>query len=122
MLAKKCLFVGILTLLGLSLAIATPPAVLPFTVERLVIDCHSVTPDAIAGDLGEWELAERPLPLEPYSRDNPDQLLKQRTDQGKALLREGRELLGNIAGARVPMPLGTAKYIEKCRQYEAPDF
>ncbi len=67
-------------------------------------------------------LAEALDSFEPDLPDNPDQLLKMRTDQGKALLREGRELLGNIAGARVPMPLGTAKYIEKCRQYEAPDF
>ena len=57
MLAKKCLFVGMLTLLGLSLAIAAPPAVHPLTGEPLVIDCLRGTPDAIDGDLSDWNLA-----------------------------------------------------------------
>ncbi|MCH8219475.1 MAG: hypothetical protein IH892_22195, partial [Planctomycetes bacterium] len=57
MLAKKCLFVGILTLLSLSLAIAAPPAVHPLTGEPLVIDCLRGTPDAIDGDLSDWNLA-----------------------------------------------------------------
>ena len=56
MLAKKCLFVGILTLLSLSLAIADPPAVHPVTGEPLVIDCLRGTPDAIDGDLSDWNL------------------------------------------------------------------
>jgi len=56
MLAKKCLFVGIFTLLILSLAIAAPPAVHPTTGEPLVIDCLRGTPDAIDGDLSDWSL------------------------------------------------------------------
>jgi len=56
MLAKKCLFMGIFTLLSLSLAIADPPAVHPITEEPLVIDCLRGTPDAIDGDLSDWNL------------------------------------------------------------------
>jgi len=56
MLAKKCLFIGIFTLLSLSLAIADPPAVHPKTGEPLVIDCLRGTPDAIDGDLSDWDL------------------------------------------------------------------
>jgi hypothetical protein len=56
MLAKKCVFVGILTLLSLGLAIAAPPAVHPTTGEPLVIDCLRGTPDAIDGDLSDWQL------------------------------------------------------------------
>jgi len=56
MLAKKCLFVGIFTLLSLSLAIADPPAVHPVTEEPLVIDVLRGTPDAIDGDLSDWNL------------------------------------------------------------------
>ena len=56
MLAKKCLFVGIFTLLSLSLAMADPPAVHPTTGEPLVIDCLRSTPDAIDGDLSDWNL------------------------------------------------------------------
>ena len=56
MLAKKCLLVGIFTLLSLSLAIADPPAVHPTTGEPLVIDCLRGTPDAIDGDLSDWNL------------------------------------------------------------------
>jgi hypothetical protein len=57
MLAKKWLFVGIFTLLSLSLAIAAPPAVHPTTGEPLVITCLRGTPDAIDGDLSDWNLA-----------------------------------------------------------------
>ena len=56
MLAKKCFLVGILTLLSVSLAIADPPAVHPTTGEPLVIDCLRGTPDAIDGDLSDWNL------------------------------------------------------------------
>ncbi len=54
--------------------------------------------------------------------DDADQLMQMRAGQGMSLLREGKRLLANIAGARVPMPLSSAQYIEKCRQYVAPDF
>jgi len=56
MLAKKCFFMGVLTLLSVSLAIAAPPAVHPKTGEPLVIDCLRGTPDAIDGDLSDWKL------------------------------------------------------------------
>ena len=56
MLAKKCLLVGIVTLFSVSLAIADPPAVHPVTGEELVIDCLRGTPDAIDGDLSDWNL------------------------------------------------------------------
>ena len=56
MLAKKCFFVGILTFLSLSLAIADPPAEHPITGEPLLIDCLRGTPDAIDGDLSDWDL------------------------------------------------------------------
>ena len=57
MLAKKCLFVGVFTLLSLSMAIAQdPPAVHPLTGEDLVIDCLRGTPVAIDGDLSDWSL------------------------------------------------------------------
>jgi hypothetical protein len=56
MLAKKCLFVGIFTLLSLSLAIADPPAIHPDTGDPLVLECFRGTPDAIDGDLSDWKL------------------------------------------------------------------
>ncbi len=56
MLAKKCFFMGIFTLLSVSLAIAAPPAAHPTTGEPLVIDCLRGTPDAIDGDLSDWNL------------------------------------------------------------------
>ena len=56
MLAKKCFLVAIFTLLSLSLANADPPAVHPLTGEPLVIDCLRGTPDAIDGDLSDWNL------------------------------------------------------------------
>jgi hypothetical protein len=53
---KKCFLVGIFTLLSVSMAIADPPAVHPVTGEDLVIDCLRGTPDAIDGDLSDWNL------------------------------------------------------------------
>ena len=70
MLAKKCLFVVILTLLSVSLAIADPPAVHPLTGEELVIDCLRGTPDAIDGDLSDWDL----LALTPAVLDVEEQI------------------------------------------------
>ena len=70
MLAKKCLLVGIFTLLRLSLAIAAPPAVHPTTGEPLVIDCLRGTPYAIDGDLSDWNLEA----MTPAVLDSADQL------------------------------------------------
>ena len=56
MLTKKWPFVGIFTLLSLSLATAAPPAVHPGTGEPLVITCLRGTPEAIDGDLSDWNL------------------------------------------------------------------
>ncbi len=65
-------------------------------------------------------LAEELDSFEPNLPANADQMLQMKTGQGMALLREGKRLVGYIAGARVPMPLGTERYIDKCRQYQAP--
>jgi hypothetical protein len=73
MLAKKHLLVGILTLLSVSLAIADPPAVHPTTGEPLVIDCLRGTPDAIDGDLSDWNLgAMTPAVLDTEEQIYPD--------------------------------------------------
>ncbi len=56
MLAKKCLLVAIFTLLSLSLAMAQDPPNHPATGEPLMIDCLRGTPDAIDGDLSDWNL------------------------------------------------------------------
>jgi regulation of enolase protein 1 (concanavalin A-like superfamily) len=56
MLTKKWGFVGIFTLLSLSVAMAAPPAVDPTTGAPLVITCFRGTPDAIDGDLSDWNL------------------------------------------------------------------
>ena len=54
--AKKWCFVGVLALLSMSAAIGAPPAVHPETGEELVIDCLWGTPEAIDGDLSDWNL------------------------------------------------------------------
>ena len=65
-------------------------------------------------------LAEALDTFEPKLPASADQMQQMKTGQGMALLREGKRLIGYIAGARVPMPLSTERYIEKCRQYQAP--
>jgi len=66
---------GILTLLSLSLAIADPPAVHPQTGEPLVIDCLRGTPDAIDGDLSDWNLGA----MTPAVLDTEEQLFSGQT-------------------------------------------
>ncbi|MCU0913447.1 MAG: discoidin domain-containing protein [Planctomycetes bacterium] len=56
MVANKYLLVGIVTLLGASLALGAPPAVHPVTGQPLVVPCLRGTPEAIDGDLGDWNL------------------------------------------------------------------
>jgi hypothetical protein len=56
MLTKKWLFVGILTVLGLGMAVAAPPAVHPGTNQPLIVTCLKGTPEAIDGDLSDWSL------------------------------------------------------------------
>jgi hypothetical protein len=65
-------------------------------------------------------LAEALDTFEPKLPGNADQMQQMKTGQGMALLREGKRLIGYIAGARVPMPMSTERYIEKCQQYQAP--
>ncbi|MEN6427863.1 MAG: sugar-binding protein [Phycisphaerales bacterium] len=57
MLIQKWCYVGVLTLLSLSAAMAGPPAVHPVTGEPLVLTCLKGTPAAIDGDLSDWNLA-----------------------------------------------------------------
>ena len=63
-------------------------------------------------------LAEALDTFEPDLPDDADQLLLMHTGKGQALLREGKRLLNYIANARVPIPLGTQNYIDKCKQYK----
>lgn len=65
-------------------------------------------------------LAEELDGYSPKLPDDAEQILQMKTGQGMALLREGKRLVGYIAGARVPVPLSTERYIEKCKRYHAP--
>ena len=56
MVAKKWFFMGMFTLLSLSVAVAAPPAVHPETGEPLIVTCFRGTP-VIDGDLSDWNLA-----------------------------------------------------------------
>jgi hypothetical protein len=57
---------------------------------------------------------------EPLITTSEEKMVQMKTGQGMALLREGKRLIGYIASARVPMPLSTGLYIDKCREYQAP--
>ncbi len=45
------------------------------------------------------------------------QINRMRIAYGRDLIQEGRRLISYIASARVPMPLSTQTYIDKCRRY-----
>jgi len=70
MLMNKWLSVGIVVLFSLGVAMADPPANHPTTGQPLVIECLRGTPDAIDGDLGDWNLAA----MTPAVLDSPDQI------------------------------------------------
>jgi hypothetical protein len=70
MLAKKCFFVVIVTLFSLSVAMAVDPPLHPKTGEPLVLDCLRGTPDAIDGDLSDWDLGA----MTPTVLDSEEQL------------------------------------------------
>ena len=73
MLSKKCFLVGIFTVLSVSLAISAQP-VHPTTGEPLMIDCLRGTPDAIDGDLSDWNLeAMTPAVLDAVEQLNSGQ-------------------------------------------------
>ncbi|MHC4728098.1 MAG: hypothetical protein ACYS17_12820, partial [Planctomycetota bacterium] len=77
MLAKKCLFIGIVTLFSLSLVMAQdPPAVHPKTGEELVIDCLRGTV-TIDGDLSDWNLSA----MTPAVLDTAEQLSSDSANQ-----------------------------------------
>ena len=42
---------------------------------------------------------------------------QRRIEDGLRLLREGRDLLTYLAGARVPMPKSTGEFLDRCRRY-----
>ncbi|MFT5220108.1 MAG: hypothetical protein ACI9LO_001860 [Planctomycetota bacterium] len=62
-------------------------------------------------------LAEQVDAFKPQLEANADQMTIMRSAYGKDLILQGKQLIGNIAGARVPMPLSTHLYIEKCLRY-----
>ncbi len=68
--AQKWLFAGVLSLLIVSAAMADPPATHPTTGEPLVIDCLRGTPEAIDGDLSDWNLDA----MTPAVLDSSDQI------------------------------------------------
>jgi hypothetical protein len=70
MLAKKCFFMLIVTLFSFTLAMAQDPPEHPATGEPLVIDCLRGTPDAIDGDLSDWDLGS----MTPAVLDTTEQL------------------------------------------------
>ena len=76
-------------------------------------DIFNVWPDFVA--LGEA--------LENYQADlsglQSDMAIMEFT-QGVNLIKEGKQLIRYIAGARVPMPLSSQYYIERCQQYRLP--
>ena len=62
-------------------------------------------------------LGEKLDEFRPAVPEKADQMLRMRVAYGRALVQEGRRLIGYIASARVPMPKSAEMYIEKCRRY-----
>ena len=61
---------------------------------------------------------ERLLDFRPLSpgRENGGSA-QRRIEDGLRLLREGKDLLTYLAGARVPMPKSTGEFLDRCRRY-----
>lgn len=66
-------------------------------------------------------LGERIDGYKPEAADDADQTTRMYFAYRRNLIEEGRRLIGYIAGARVPMPKSTAKYLQDVQRYtEAP--
>lgn len=62
-------------------------------------------------------LGEKLDEFRPSVPENAEQMLRMRAAYGRALIQEGRRLIGYIASARVPMPKSKEIYTEKCQRY-----
>ena len=69
-----------------------------------------VWPNFVA--LGEQLDAYKPL-----LPGDAEQMLRMRVAYGRDLIQEGRRLISYIASARVPMPISSRDYIDKCHRY-----
>ena len=72
-----------------------------------------VWPEFVA--CGERLLDFRP-PV-PASGGQNEEDRQRRVEEGLRLLREGKDLLAYLAGARVPMPKSTSEFLDRCRRY-----
>ena len=61
---------------------------------------------------------ERLLDFRPPAPMSGDEQVQRRVEDGLRLLREGKDLLTYLAGARVPMPKSTKEFLELCRRYQ----
>ena len=61
---------------------------------------------------------ERLLEFRPPAPVPGDEDVQRRVEDGLRLLREGRNLLTYLAGARVPMPKSTREVLDLCRRYQ----
>ncbi|MEM7294055.1 MAG: hypothetical protein AAF420_11765 [Pseudomonadota bacterium] len=64
--------------------------------------------------------AEEIESFKPKIPEDADALQVCDCDAGRRLLCEGKELIRYIAGARVPMPLSTRRYLDTCSNYRPP--
>ena len=62
-------------------------------------------------------LGERLDAYRPEPQDGIDQMQRMHIAYERTLIQEGRRLIAYIAGARVPMPESTQKYLEKARRH-----
>ena len=64
--------------------------------------------------------AERLLdfrPPVPASGGRNEEDRQRHVEEGLRILREGKDLLAYLAGARVPMPKSTSEFLDRCRRY-----
>ena len=62
--------------------------------------------------------AERLREFRPPTLVPSDEHVQRRIEDGLHLLREGRNLLTYLAGARVPMPKSTQEFLDLCQRYQ----
>lgn len=62
-------------------------------------------------------LGEKLDGFRPNLPQQAEQMLRMRVAYGRDLIQEGQRLIGYVASARVPMPVSTADYVEKCKRY-----
>lgn len=87
--------------------------------EAAKLECETMRSDEAIFQVWPTYVAasEALMGFSPNASQDPQQSERQTIAHGMRLLRDGRDLIRYVTGARVPMPKSTEVYLEQCEEY-----